>query len=195
MTKNLIVFLFSLLLFSCSNPSESDKIAADSIAVVKDSSVAMEEQTGQPSLDNFKALDSSFSFTDAVFEYGESSLLDECKFDFGCDCCSSKIIFYNDSSYYFIDYCMADLSVTQGNFSINENKIELISDGICINKEYDDSKAYNPLVDEFTLRDTITRPYIVTFGLKSCEGRVAFMHEVEGATLVGLLIKEDVSKS
>lgn len=61
-----------------------------------------------------------------------------------CDCCTDNILFINEKEFVAISYCMADKTVSKGNYTIQANKVILYYDGLFVNKirnlDWDDNK-------------------------------------------------------
>jgi hypothetical protein len=104
--------------------------------------------------------ETKINFAKTVFEKGEAqSFTDSCKFYFQCDCCSGKIIFNSDSSFYEISYCEANEGVVYGYYSVSNNFIILKYSGLSASTE--DIEAYqensNSSMPKYFNKDTITK--------------------------------------
>ena len=189
------------MLFSCGEKNSTEGIVSDSLAIsIEDTLDTLNKQEIDTRIfgDNVTEIDTEFSFVNSVFDYGASYDFNGCEFNFECDCCSGNLILYKDSVFYYVDHCMADLTITRGHFNIDKNKITFVSDGIIVNKEYDPSKEYKPNVDEFSLADSITKPYSLTFKIKSCNGKALLVDdtnkEIWIAALTNQKAEEEIGK-
>jgi hypothetical protein len=175
MYRLVIIFFIILSLGSCEDKNLENKQRNNDTAIKiqkeSDTLISRINTEQEKFSDDTTIIDAEFSFINAVFDYGASQHLNECNFYFECDCCSGNLIFYKDSAFYYVDHCIGNLTITRGHFSIHENKLICISDGIRVDKEYDPSKEYNPNIDEFQLTDTITEPYKMLFEIQSCNNK------------------------
>jgi len=130
-----------------------------------------------------------------VFEYGRlTDFTDTCKFYFECDCCFGEMIFKPDSNFYYLEYCMLDVSVPSGKYTIEKNQLILNYSGYIRSKEYNWEREVDSTQIEFFLKDTIVTPWIHTYDIKSCNNQIAFISKTTEETYILLETQGDYQK-
>ena len=130
---------------------------------------------------NNETVDLSIShFTNKVFEFGSSThFTDECDFYFECDCCSGDLIFNSDSTFYAIDYCMSDQSISEGNYAIRDNMLILKYSGVCVSEKYNWENEMDTSAIDYFIKDTINAPLNIEFYAQFCNDKLKLVYENE----------------
>lgn len=206
-TNRIIVFSVLLFLVKCNNSDTNEwsttdsaktSQAIDSVIQAMDSTIIETkiDLTESP-IEDYSMTDPNFSLLNKVYYLGERYGLTGCRLVLECDCCVGKLILLSDSTYYYVDDCMADLIVTRGSFSSLANTFKFSSDGVYI------SKSCDPLIFDksneiiYTLTDTIKKPYELILQLKSCNQKPIFLDESNNpnwlATLTDFSVEDELN--
>ncbi len=99
--------------------------------------------------------DTTIDLRNRVFEFGSATHLNDCSFYFECDCCSGEFLFKPDYTFYYVDHCIGDLTVTRGTYHVNNNYVYLSSDSIRIHELYNWEHENDTSAVEYILTDSI----------------------------------------
>ena len=115
-------------------------------------------------------------FAGKVFEAGLGKYFnanEKCAFYFECDCCSDILIFVDEKSYYLLSYCISNIDLTRGTFSVIDSFVKIASDRMLISKKYNWELEVNPNANpKYFINDTIHKKYAFYFKIKSCNGNL-----------------------
>jgi hypothetical protein len=126
-----------------------------------------------------------------TFEIGSSThFTDTCGFYFECDCCSGDLIFSSDSTFYSIDYCMSDQSVSEGTYKISGNILTLKYSGICVSKVYNWENEMDTSAVDYFIKDTINKPHSIKFTAELCNNKLTLIHNGEQGKSIAIETKE-----
>lgn len=178
--KTLILVLFmAVVATSCyNNPEMSDQHSRklqDSLSnsersnliLFRDSAVEPMEAKSFP---NLSVPDSIHLVNKAFAEGAIHHFKDQCSYDFECDCCSGKILFNEDSSFYHMSFCMSDMDVSEGEFYLLGDTLFLSYSGYCVSQEYNWENEVDTSAVDYFLGDTIFEPFIRSFIIRNCAG-------------------------
>ncbi|GAL86144.1 hypothetical protein MYP_3373 [Sporocytophaga myxococcoides] len=174
--KSIYVLLLAVFIISCRSETESKKTTIES----KTDTI---NKVNQHIYKNIS--DTTIDIRNRVFEFGSTTHLDECRFYFECDCCSGEFIFKPDYTFYYIDYCMSDLSVTRGTYHINNNYVYLSADSIRVQELYNWEQESDTSAIEYILSDSIIKPYKMQFAIHKCESNIKLI-DMEDPAFVAL---------
>lgn len=132
-----------------------------------------------------------------VFTVGnENHLKENCDFYFACDCCKSELLLNSDSTFYMIDHCMADLSISGGNYLVTNSALHLSYNGSCISREYNWAReADTSAMPHFFIKDTVYKPYQAKFNIDFCEKRIRLIKISEKNKFIGLEKETTIEES
>jgi len=170
MKKNIFYILIILLVIACqSDPKESSIIKSES------KSESVKEKATESKIHLTLS-----DITNKVFEIGSSThFTDTCGFYFECDCCSGDLIFNSNLTFYSIDYCMSDQSVSEGTYKIIDNNLILNYSGICVSKLYNWENEMDTSAVDFFIKDTISNSFSVKFTAELCNNKLTLIHNGE----------------
>lgn len=189
MVKTLFLHLLLILIttFSCTSKKASKE---ESLPLQLSTDTLQSQVEVVPPPAPFQKLNSTtdfpFQLGNKVFVLGAENHLKGCKFQFACDCCSGDLIFLPDSTFYYTNYCMADITVTRGHYIIQRDSLHLRSDGIQVKEEYNWERESNPTAQEFFIKDTIINPYSMDFKIQRCNEHSILVDEGKNGTFVAL---------
>lgn len=149
--------------------------------------------------------DTLIEFQNAVFEFASNTHLINCKFQFECDCCYGDLIFKSDYTFYYIDHCMSDMTVTRGFYSIQDSLLILNSDSIKVQELYNNENEIDTSAVDYIISDSIIKPYEVKFAIQSCEStiklidtkepeHIAIMTERKSESNIQTFVKKDIMR-
>ncbi len=157
------IYIVGILLLSSCGIDKSESVnQTTSRELIEDDSVAAEVK-----VKNEEPLPETYETEPMTFDLGrENLLIDTCAFYYACDCCSGDLILKSDLSFYDVNYCMSDVSLTYGSYELLNDTLTLNFDGTCVKKEYNwanevDTSAVNYFITD-TLLNSSTRQYIAT---------------------------------
>jgi hypothetical protein len=96
-------------------------------------------------------LENSIFYFAPILERGNCSVYGE------CDCCSQDI-FFDKTNFIYISYCLMDISVSKGTYSIVDNKIQMKFDSICYSSEYNWENEVTQTNIEYFLKKLKVKP-------------------------------------
>lgn len=112
-----------------------------------------------------------------------------------CDCCSSHILFVNDSNFIAIFYCVADEQIQKGTYNIKEDKIYLQYDTIEVNKNYNwdfETDTSGEAISEYIITMQKINPRQTTLNAFPCKNHIYFkIKDIE--TAFGTLDKNETA--
>ncbi len=112
-----------------------------------------------------------------------------------CDCCSSHILFVNDSNFIAIFYCVADEQIQKGTYNIKEDKIYLQYDTIEVNKNYNwdfETDTSGEAISEYIITMQKINPRQTTLNAYPCKNHIYFkIKDIE--TAFGTLDKNETA--
>lgn len=111
---------------------------------------------------------------------------DSCQFYFECDCCAGDLILNSDSTFYSIDYCMADQSVSYGTYSKSADNLTLFFSGICVSKVYNWENEVDSSVVDYFINDTVYKAFSVKFDVKNCNDHEMLVHQGENSNEIAI---------
>ncbi len=159
--------IFGLILFSCGRTVET-KNENEHKNENADTSVFVEKGKQEESPALLKQID----FSNRVFDIGDAThFTDTCSFYFECDCCSGLLLFNKDSTFYYKDYCVTDISIGTGTYSIKNNLFSLNFDGRKVSDIYNMEYDLDSTVTEYTKRDTLIESLVTRYSLELCGNR------------------------
>ncbi|MBO9701857.1 MAG: hypothetical protein J7604_16740 [Sporocytophaga sp.] len=129
--------------------------------------------------------DTTVDLRDRVFEFASTTYLDGCTFEFGCDCCLGEFLFKSDYTFYYVDHCEGDITVTRGIYQLKNNFIYLNSDSIRVEELYNWDYENDTTAIEYILNDSIITPYKMQFAINKCESKIKLV-DIEDPTTVAL---------
>jgi hypothetical protein len=180
--KFLILFIISAI-FGCSSSSSvnDEKDSLNTIIPQKLESVAID--TSLPIVciapANVIVSDTVIDFTNTVFKYASKTDLEGCKFRLECDCCSSDLVFLNDSVFYLVDYCVEDASVIKGTYFITDGFLIIRSGNTSVHHLYNRSDMDDNSTNDYTVTDSIIKPFHIKFSIASCESGIKLIDNEE----------------
>jgi len=191
----LITFSAILFLFACGNEPGKGRPFEEKLK--KPNVIPNPIKTG-PQIEDIPFKENPLRFDQLhsmVFENGRlTDFTDSCKFNFECDCCFGEMIFKPDSNFYYLEYCMLDVSVPQGKYSIENNQLILNYSGYIRSKEYNWGHEVDSTQIEFFLKDTTVTPWVHTYEIKSCNNQLAFISKNIEETYILLETKNNYQK-
>jgi hypothetical protein len=108
-----------------------------------------------------------------VFQMGSISLFtDSCAFYFACDCCAGDLVFNADKTFYTINHCMSDKSLAAGIYSLQNDKLTLSFNGICVSKNYNWANETDTAAVDYFMTDTIVSPWLFTYTATWCNNKI-----------------------
>ncbi len=161
-------FLFGLLVMtSCvglENPSVPTTVEAEQLQRIGSGPQGHHQESHAVSIDQL---------TNKVFDYGSKThLTDTCSFYFECDCCSAELMFFKDNSFYMLDYCESDVTLTHGTFEISPTHVDLHFSGHSTTKAYNwEYEAGNSTIP-YVFKDTTTAAQSFRFNSLLCNNKV-----------------------
>ena len=112
-----------------------------------------------------------------MFDIGDKShFTDSCSFYFECDCCSGNLIFNSDSSFYYKSYCVADVSFTNGQYSISNDTISLHFSGHSTTEAYNWDHEIDSSAVEYYITDTTFTPTTYNYRVELCNGKLKLIN-------------------
>lgn len=140
------VFCFLLLLLSCTNKK-----------ITTEPNMASRKLTGE-----LYTMGSATHFTDS------------CTFYFECDCCASDILLHPNKTFSLIDYCISDVSFSQGQYKKTNNSIIFYFSGKTYSKDYNWEYETDSSLSQYIFSDTILEPTKSIFTMKNCNNNIIF---------------------
>jgi hypothetical protein len=184
MNKLLTLFLITTIM-GCSSSPSSDKYQKDSLnTTAPQESLSVKADTipsNSEAPKNKIASDTVLDFTNTVFRYASETNLEGCEFRLECDCCSSELVFLDDSVFYLVDYCVEDASVTKGTYFITDGYLIMKSGNISVHNLYNrkgEDTDNNP-ANDYTVSDSIIKPFHIKFSIESCESGIKLIDKEE----------------
>ncbi|MCR6642401.1 MAG: hypothetical protein NVV82_26295 [Sporocytophaga sp.] len=174
--KCIYVLLLSAFIISCKSETEGKKTTIES----KTDIINKVDQHINKIIS-----DTTIDIRNRVFEFGSTTHLNDCSFYFECDCCSGEFLFKPDYSFYYVDHCIEDLTVTRGTYHVNNNFLYLSSDSIRVHELYNWEHENDTLAVEYILTDSIIKPYKMQFSIHKCESKIKLV-DIEDPAFVSL---------
>jgi len=110
-----------------------------------------------------------------------------------CDCCSSNILFVDDSNFIAIFYCVADEQIQKGTYNIKDDKVYLQYDSIEVNKNYNwdfETDTTGKVSTQYFIKKQKINPHQTTLTAYTCENQIYFkVNDIE--TAFGILDKKE----
>jgi len=162
------LLLTALVLFACGQEKKEEAINSSLAAV------STPTQLSEPTPAYLaEALDIQMAdLQNVVFETGSNHhSTDTCAFYFECDCCAGKLTFNPDSTFYALDFCMADETMTTGTYSITDKILTLAYNGVCVSKEYNWARESDSTAVEFIMKDTLVSAFSTKYYAKLCNDK------------------------
>lgn len=180
------LIVFSWAFISCqvnSQKTNAHSKKADSIGLIEKNRVV------RPQFSGIELANKAFE------EASPIHFTDSCKFYFECDCCSGKILFHSDSSFYLLDYCMSDLSVSVGMYKIIDNILKLNYSGICVSLEYNWENEVDSSAVDYFLKDTIYPSYSSEFEIEYCAKQLKITESALVVKSMAIELKQSYKES
>lgn len=126
-----------------------------------------------------------------TFEIGSSThFTDTCGFYFECDCCAGDLIFSSDSTFYSIDYCMSDQSVSEGTYKFSGNILTLNYSGICVSEVYNWENEMDTAAVDYFIKDTLIKPHSIKLTAELCNNKLTLIHIGEQGKSIAIQTNE-----
>ncbi|HYD92259.1 MAG TPA: hypothetical protein VEA37_12320, partial [Flavobacterium sp.] len=107
-----------------------------------------------------------------VFDFGKSEhLTKNGTFKFECDCCSGKILFNSDTTFYAVDKCENKERLYTGTFELKDNELILSTFNAEVTKIYNEQKEFDESQPQHYYKDTIITPSKEIFKASFRNGR------------------------
>lgn len=165
--KYKITYVGGFLFLSCgqiTNPSDSELVLQTDSSSVTQSFNKTTELITKPGVTKLN---------EKVFSIGSKShFTDSCTFYFECDCCSGDLIFNGDSTFYYKDYCVADIAVTKGKYLIADNILSLEYSGRYVSRIYNWDYDTDSSSAEYSITDTIIEPFRQQYLITLCRSKI-----------------------
>ncbi len=81
-----------------------------------------------------------------------------CKVVAECDCCSDDILFFNDTEFVKISYCVPDMIAEKGTYVVNSKKLVLNFSGVRVGKSLDEASANRKGKTKYTFKTEKIKP-------------------------------------
>jgi hypothetical protein len=108
-----------------------------------------------------------------------------------CDCCSSNMLFLDDSSFLYISYCEGSTSYTRGKYTSDHQKLTVALDSITVDKYYpEENDSTGTLSINPVYHTSIQQPDNQTFKKQEYKGITLLINHVVGAPDKGTSIGE-----
>lgn len=165
--KNTIIILLGIFLISCGQATDSAK------------SNGQEEKVDTSAIKKVHYQLAKSDLEKSIFEYGSKDhFKDSCSFDFACDCCSGKIIFNSDSTFFYVDYCMSDQTVSKGTYTIDDNMLHLQYGAFCVSRKYNYENEVDTSAIDYFMTDTTVSKTQLDFAISKCDDKIMLTDEV-----------------
>jgi|GEM_PF-5154803 len=114
-----------------------------------------------------------------VFDVGKSEhLTKNGTFNFECDCCSGKILFNADTTFYTIGNCGNKERLYTGTFELKDDELILSTFNAEVTKIYNEQKEFDESQPQYYYKDTIIPPSKEIFKASYRNGRWQFSNSV-----------------
>lgn len=132
---------------------------------------------------NNKAEDSSTSTTTIkslsgqVYFFAPELDTTTCEATGACDCCSSNILFLDNTNFITICYCEADEQIFRGTYQIDKDKVLLQYDTLEVDKEYNwemETDTTGTVKTEYFIKIQKTEANKTILTTLTCKGQVCF---------------------
>jgi len=174
--NRIYILILAISIISCKSETESKKTKQER----QDTPVNKVDQHI-----NKITSDTTIDLRNRVFEFGSTTHLDGCGFYFECDCCMGELLFKSDFTFYYLDHCEGDLTVTRGTYQFKNNYLFLNSDSIRVEERYNWDHEDDTSAIAYILNDSIIKPYKMQFAINKCQSKVKLV-DMEDPTFVAL---------
>ncbi len=108
-----------------------------------------------------------------VFEIGSKiHFTDSCSFYFECDCCSGKIVFNSDSTFYYLGSCAADLTARKGYYTWKNDTLQLTYMSLSVSRLYNFENETDTSATDFIISDTNVEETVINYSVSLCDNRI-----------------------
>lgn len=181
--NKILFWILVVIIFSCNSNriNEHKEITVKDTLTINSSmaDIRKSKNSARTSIKEVILSDTIIEFQNKVFEFGSKTHLTNCSFYFECDCCYGDLIFKPDFTFYHIDHCMDDITVTRGTYSFEEDYLVLNSDSIKIQELYNRENEVDTSAIDYIVSDSIIKPYNIKFAIQSCESTIKLIDTEE----------------
>jgi hypothetical protein len=150
--RNIILSTFTIGLVACNTKTNDKRTEDNSVSTIK--SLAGQVYFFAPELDTTT-----------------------CEATGGCDCCSSDILFLDNTSFITISYCESDEQIFRGTYQIDYYKVYLHYDTLEIDKEYNwemETDTTGAVKTEYFIKTQKTESNEIILTALTCKGQIWF---------------------
>jgi hypothetical protein len=171
MNKFLILFILFAVIGCKLNSNKNEKVV-DSLTRVSQEFLDSKTISSDTIAPVIYLSDTTIEFRNKVYEFASKTHLDNCNFNFECDCCYGDLVFSPDSNFYYVDYCVEATTVTKGSYSIVNGFLVIKSEGIKVQELYNFENDVDTSAVDYFITDSIMEPYQIRFAIQSCESNI-----------------------